>query len=100
MNGTVGVRGVGEVGFADVVLADQGWLDAEFDAIVAANFGAVDEPRSWSTAPGPSGGSHDPDRSAGPNTLHVVRLAHRVDPCERSPPPCGVDGWLFGSTRR
>jgi hypothetical protein len=90
VNGSSCVPGTGQVGFADLVLADQGWLDAEFDAIVAANFGVTPRPRF--TARGPSGGFRGPDRSAGPRTRPAIRATHRVDPRERAPPPRRVDG--------
>ncbi|WP_143532127.1 hypothetical protein [Saccharothrix sp. ALI-22-I] len=92
MNGRSCVRDTGQVGFADLVLADQGWLDAEFDAIVAANFGAYSTPRPWFTERGPSGAFRGPDRSAGPRARPAAHAAHRVDPRERSPPPRRIDG--------
>ncbi|WP_158848820.1 hypothetical protein [Saccharothrix deserti] len=92
MNGRSCVPETGQVGFADLVLADQGWLTAEFDAIIAANFGTASEYRPWFTQRGPSGGFRGPDRSAGPRTSPGTRAAHRVDPRERSPPPRRIDG--------
>ncbi|MER5267537.1 hypothetical protein ABTZ99_36120 [Actinosynnema sp. NPDC002837] len=76
----IGTSGVWTTGFADVVLADRQWLDAEFAAIIAANFHGSTEHRPRSTARLPS---TDPDRPGSP----AVHPPHRVDPRERSPPP-------------
>jgi hypothetical protein len=89
------VRESGQVGFTDLVLADRGRLDAEFDAIVTADFGAASTPLPWFTERGPSEGRRGPDRSAGPPARPAHLRARRVDPCERFPPLCGIDGGLF-----
>ncbi|MEV4318029.1 hypothetical protein [Actinocrispum sp. NPDC049592] len=34
----------GPPGFAELVCADPAWVQAEFDAIIAANFGAAEQP--------------------------------------------------------
>jgi hypothetical protein len=81
-------------GFAELVCSDPAWVDAEFDAIMTANFGAV--PPCRPPVPQQPG-------SAGPR--RPGRVARSVDPGEellggtegkwlggrreRSPPPVG-----------
>ncbi|MCE6996037.1 hypothetical protein LZG04_14670 [Saccharothrix sp. S26] len=84
-----------DTGFADVVLADRGWLDAEFEAIVAANFGPTERP--WSSSRRPSAA---PARAAEPDTFPPVSLARQVHPRERSPPPRAGSTVTVRSTRR
>jgi hypothetical protein len=81
--------------FAELVYADPAWLDAEFDAIMTANFGArippsgppPTSPRSWPGATGPRRGHHTSrsDRSGArcPNAVRSGRSGGRRG---RSPP--------------
>ncbi|MGK3206317.1 hypothetical protein [Amycolatopsis sp. MEPSY49] len=76
------VRSAG--GFADLVLADPAWLEAEFEAIVAANFGPPPKPSPPPRASGPSHPSAGRTRSRRP-----PRVRARAGKCprrERSPP--------------
>ncbi|WP_344960307.1 hypothetical protein [Saccharothrix longispora] len=79
MNGTA----TRATAFADLVLADPAWLDAEFAAIVDANFGATPEPPF--TRRGPSGNPGATDPPAPPRP-HQRPVPHRVHPHQRSPP--------------
>jgi hypothetical protein len=82
--------GCGE--FADLVCTEPGWLDTEFEAIIAANFGVrafdPDIPmplpphRDVPAASRP--GRREP-AWPGPVPAHT-RMARRVGACERSPP--------------
>ncbi|EHR48440.1 hypothetical protein SacmaDRAFT_0124 [Saccharomonospora marina XMU15] len=90
---------VGPARFADLICAEPGWVRAEFDAIVAANFGSSatrplpprDQP------PGPAPARHhrgdetsrcDPPSRAVSGDL--ARTARRVGARERSPPPSAM----------
>jgi hypothetical protein len=78
--------------FADLVYAEPGWLDTEFDAIITANFGVSafdpDIPmplpphRDIPAASRP--GRREP-ASTGLVPAHT-RMTRRVGACERSPP--------------
>jgi hypothetical protein len=80
--------------FADLVLAESAWLDTEFAAIVAANFGA---PAVDPDLPTPSPPHRDRPAASRPGRRTPVpighapptehsRMARRVGACERSPP--------------
>ncbi|MGW5719882.1 hypothetical protein ACWEVP_27210 [Amycolatopsis sp. NPDC003865] len=80
------VRPAGE--FADLVLADPAWLEAEFDAIVAANFGP---PPPRFPAPRASGFPHLPvGRTRSRRPPRVRAPAGRCPRRERSPPGTAV----------
>ncbi|MEV4318754.1 hypothetical protein [Actinocrispum sp. NPDC049592] len=91
----------GQRGFADLVCADRLWVHAEFDAIIAANFGATagqpDIPvrrpprpaRDRRGRPGHAGRTLGPPVWAGRGDL--TRTARRVGARERSPPSPRVD---------
>jgi hypothetical protein len=78
--------------FAELVYADPAWLDAEFDAIMTANFGALVpsqcpppmSPRSWPGNTGP----RQPRRTAhsGDRFPTEVRSGRSSVRRERSPP--------------
>ncbi len=72
-------------GFAELVLADPAWVRAEFDAIVAANFGPPPPPvpaaRRRREVPRPLGVIGVPRRRPG-----VRLLAAKCPRRERSPP--------------
>ncbi|GAB3147369.1 hypothetical protein GCM10027258_40650 [Amycolatopsis stemonae] len=86
-------------GFADLVYAEPAWVRAEFDAIIAANFGTGAEhpevpPRRTPRAardrrarPGGAGRRLGPPPWARRGDL--ARTARRVGARERSPPPPG-----------
>lgn len=86
-------------GFAELVYADPAWLDAEFDAIMTANFGSVfpspcPPPKAPGSRPGFSGprrGRHTL-RSAGSGDrfCDVVRSGRSGGRQERSPPLPGA----------
>ncbi|HET9141791.1 hypothetical protein [Actinophytocola sp.] len=71
-------------GFADLVCDDPDWLDAEFEAIIAANFGG--RPRRPRT-PRPGGPRSGADRPASTSRCagHAV-LPRRYAARERAPP--------------
>jgi hypothetical protein len=80
-------------GFAELVYGQRGWLDAEFTAIIAANFGddAVDAVlppppphRDIPAAPRPGRRQPVPIGQAPPTEPSA--MARRVGACERSPP--------------
>ena len=76
------VRSAG--GFAELVLAGPAWLEAEFDAIVAANFGPPPPP---SPAPRASGPSYPPaGRTRSRRPPRVRAPAGQCPRRERSPP--------------
>ena len=68
-------------GFADLVLADQEWLDAEFAAIVDANFATPAPQAGRGRAPVPR--SPRPRPARWPRAEHVPSP---VAPHQRSPP--------------
>lgn len=82
--------------FADIVCADPVWLDAEFDAIVAANFGAcLPCPPRRSPRPGSAGPRHPrPSWSLGRDEwlIGTVRDARPHGRRQRSPPLTGLTG--------
>ncbi len=81
------VRSAGE--FADLVLADPAWLEAEFDAIVAANFGPPPKPSPPPRASGPSYPSAGRTRSRRPPRVRAP--AGQCPRRERSPPDTAVN---------
>jgi len=72
-------------GFAELVLADPAWVRAEFDAIVAANFGPPPPPvpaaRRRPGLPRPAAAVGTPQRRPG-----VRLLAGKCPRRERAPP--------------
>jgi hypothetical protein len=86
----------GQVGFADLVWADPVWVRAEFDAIIAANFGATaGQPSVPSRRPPRPAGERrgrpgDADRTHSPSGGFVhgdlAWTARQVGARERSPP--------------
>ncbi|KDN22958.1 hypothetical protein [Amycolatopsis rifamycinica] len=70
-------------GFAELVLADPAWVRAEFDAIVAANFGPPPPPAPAARRgrPRPPGAVGAPRRRPG-----VRLLAAKCPRRERAPP--------------
>ncbi|MGW0515779.1 hypothetical protein [Crossiella sp. NPDC003009] len=94
------MRGVstGRAGFADLICADPAWLHAEFDAIIAANFGvaAGQPPLRGSPRPAPEARDRPGDQTQGRGPAartspdDLARTARRVRARERSPPPRAV----------
>ena len=85
--------------FAELVYADPAWLDAEFDAIMTANFGArfptpcppPTSPRSWRGPTRPRRGRHTPrSTGSGDRFLNAVRSGRSSGRRERSPPQPGA----------
>lgn len=81
-------------GFAEVVFAEPAWVRAEFDAIVAANFGVGQElPRPSRPSPAPPvRGDRDGAAPAGGRPARggrggPVLITRRTGARERSPPP-------------
>ena len=83
-------------GFAELVCADPEWVRAEFDAIIAANFGAAEQPETpRRRPPRPARGHRDRSDHAGRRFGPPARAergdltgtARRVGARERSPPP-------------
>lgn len=81
MTGGTGASTVGSA-FADLVLADRGWVDAEFEAIVSANFGTTSRPVRRS----PSRRHPRPAVTDASSPRHGT-VPTRPEPRERSPPP-------------
>ncbi|MFF0147446.1 hypothetical protein [Amycolatopsis sulphurea] len=86
----------GQRGFAELFCADPAWVRAEFDEIIAANFGAAEWPevpprrpsrpvRDRCPRPGDAGREFGPPVWAGRGDL--ARMARRVGARERAPPP-------------
>jgi hypothetical protein len=89
-------HGTANSGFADLVYADPDWLRAEFDAIVAANFGTPPPRRRLPSRPGSSGpatapvAGHPltepiPPRETAPSA-HGERRQRSPPVCVRVPP--------------
>lgn len=84
-------------GFAELVYADPAWLDAEFDAIMTANFGSLGpspylpprSPHSWPGSPGPRRGRYT-SVGAGDWRVKSVRSGRSGGRRERSPPQSGA----------
>ena len=94
---TLAVRADGAA-FADVVYADQDWVDAEFAALVAASLGGPPTPTPPASAQIPHRPGTPPLRSSRrPGSDPAVRLFPRPGPArgrQRSPPapPAGLLG--------
>ncbi|GAA3820688.1 MULTISPECIES: hypothetical protein [Pseudonocardiaceae] len=88
---------VGPARFADLICAEPAWVRAEFDAIVAANFGSSATrplpPHDRPPGPAPTRRHRGDEASSRRDPLsHAVsgdlaRTARRVGARERSPPP-------------
>jgi hypothetical protein len=88
-----------QCGFAELLCADPAWVRAEFDAIIAANFGVAEQPEVPPRRPrrpgwerhGRSGGT---GRRLGPPIWagrgDLSRTARQVGARERSPPSPNV----------
>lgn len=85
--------------FAELIYADPAWLDAEFDAIMTANFGArypspcppPASPRSWPGPTGPRQWRHAPRYiGSGGRSPDTVRRGRSGERRGRSPPPPGA----------
>jgi hypothetical protein len=88
--------------FAELVYADQAWLDAEFDAIMAANFDALvprpcpppRSPHSWPDS-APWRGRHGPRYAdADSQSPNAVRSGRSNGRRERSPPEPGTPAMI------
>ena len=81
-----------DTAFADLLVSDPEWVDAEFEALIAAGFGRIEPP-----LPTPSSGKSPAPRrpatpAAPPTCGDLADTARRVGARERSPPvghgPC------------
>lgn len=83
-------------GFAELLCADPAWVRAEFDAIIAANFGAAEQPEVPPSRPPrpardrrgrPGGAAHGLGPPAWAGRGDLARMARQVGARERAPPP-------------
>jgi len=99
---TVSTREAGAA-FADVVFADQQWVDAEFDALISASF-------SEPPAPPPPAPPRVPPRPGNPSTpsrqpavgLAAIPAGPAAGPArgrQRSPPTCPPVGHRAAASR-
>jgi hypothetical protein len=90
---TLGTREAGAA-FADVVYADQQWVDAEFEALVSASFGeppAPSRPAPPRVPPHP-GTPSPPSRPPAPGPAAVTFLASGPDHGRQRSPPAHLPG--------
>ena len=80
--------------FADIVCADQQWVDAEFDALISACFGEPPAPAAARAAPGPAPPGHPvpalPAAFARPGCHRLP--GHRAGPRPAAPAPGASSG--------